>query len=81
MELDLSFIDNEHERQAFMFSVGVIVLSVIAVLSFVLSGGSFFFYLFAILTVALFLYMVYHVSRKPEAAPQTAGRRRSSRRS
>ncbi len=80
MQLNLDFIENEHEKQAFMFSVGVIGLSVIAVLAFVFSGGSIFFYIFAILAVALGLYMSYHLSKTPESTNQKPEKKRSGRR-
>lgn len=82
MQLDFDFLENKHEMQAFMFSIGVIVLSVVAVIAFILSGGSVFFYIFAVLAVALGLYMAYHISKTPTQARATPSpsRRRQGRR-
>lgn len=72
MQIDLSFLENEHESRAFMFSTGVIVLTIIAIIAFAVSGGSIIFYVFAVLAVALGLYMAYHISRSPREPLATA---------
>ncbi|MDE1855461.1 MAG: hypothetical protein KGH57_04055 [Candidatus Micrarchaeota archaeon] len=78
MELDFSFLENQHESQAFMFSVGVVVLSILAVIAFVFSGGSLIFYVLAVVAVALGLYMAYHISKTPAQA-SGAQRRKQKR--
>lgn len=80
MQLDFSFLENQHEMQAFAFSLGVIVLSIIAIAAFVFSGGSAFFYLFAVLAVALGLYMAYHISKTPARAEEKNTRKKQSKR-
>jgi flagellar basal body-associated protein FliL len=80
MDLDFSFLENKHEAQAFMYSAGVIVLSVIAVVAFIVSGGGILFYVFAVLAVALGLYMAYHISKTPVQAAAAPARRKQAKR-
>lgn len=71
--MQLDFIQNEHEMRAFTFSVGVVVLSVIAVILFALTGGSVFFYVFALLAIVLGFYMAWHISKPPSQTQAKAG--------
>jgi positive regulator of sigma E activity len=80
MDLDFSFLENKHEAQAFMYSAGVIVLSVIAVVAFIVSGGGILFYVFAVLAVALGFYMAYHISKTPAQAAAAPARRKQAKR-
>jgi hypothetical protein len=82
MDLDFSFLENEHEAQAFMYSAGVIVLSAMAVVAFIVSGGGggALFYTFAVLAVALGLYMAYHLSKTPVQSPAGPARRKKAKR-
>jgi uncharacterized membrane protein YfcA len=76
--MQLDFIENEHEKRAFMFSVGVVVLSVIAVITFAFTGGSIFFYIFAAIAIIFGFYMAWHISRpysQPQARARTARKR------
>ncbi len=75
--MQFDFLENEHEKRAFAFALGVLVLSVIAIVVFAVTGNSIIFYLFAVLAVALGLYMAYHVSNPPkqQAAKQPRKKR------
>ncbi len=80
--MQFAFIDNKHEMQAFTFSIGVVVLSIIAVVSFALQVMALF-YAFAVLAIALGFYMAYHLSKAPaqsararQAAPARKPRKR-----
>jgi uncharacterized membrane protein YfcA len=70
------FIENEHEMRAFTFSVGVVVLSALAVIAFIFSGGSILFYIFAVLAILLGFYMAWHISNTPQAQAKPRGKRR-----
>ncbi|MDE1874380.1 MAG: hypothetical protein KGI04_04690 [Candidatus Micrarchaeota archaeon] len=63
MQIDLSFLENEHESRAFMLAVSGIALTIIALVAFALTGGSIIFYIVAVLAAAVELYMAYHISR------------------
>ncbi len=80
MQLNFDFIENQHEMQAFAYSIGVIVLSIFAVAAFILSGSSIIFYAFAVLAVALGLYMAYHMSKTPASHASPSSVKRKSRR-
>jgi hypothetical protein len=75
--MDFDFLENEHEKHAFAFSVGVIVLTILAIAAFVMTGGSLLFYLFVLLELALGFYLIYHMSKAPETAKPT--RRQSAK--
>jgi disulfide bond formation protein DsbB len=79
--MQLAFIESQHERQAFMFAVGIVALSVLAIGSF-LAAVMVLFYVFAALAIALGFYMSYHLSRTPAApaAAPTVRRARKRRR-
>jgi uncharacterized membrane protein YfcA len=64
--MEFAFIENQHEARAFAFSLGVIILSALAVAFFVY-GNLVLFYLFAILAIGLGFYMAYHLSNPPAA--------------
>lgn len=74
--MQLDFLENEHERRAFAFAVGVLALSIIAIIVFAVTGNSIIFYLFAVLAVVLGLYMAYHVSNPPKQQVAKQPRRR-----
>lgn len=63
--------------RAFTFSIGVIVLSGVAVILFVLTGGSWIFYVFALLAIALGFYMAWHISQAPAQTPAKSTRKKS----
>lgn len=75
--MHFAFIENQHEARAFAFSIGVILLSVLAVAFFIL-GSVILFYVFAVLAIAVGFYMAYHLSNppaareEPRAAPRSA---------
>ncbi|VVB77076.1 Uncharacterised protein [uncultured archaeon] len=70
--MKFAFLENRYEGHAFVFSLGVLALSVLAIVSFVLTGGSILFYAFALLAIALGFYMAYHLSKSPEATSDHA---------
>ncbi len=74
--MQFDFIENQHEAQAFLYSIGIIVLSLLSVVSFVIAGGGIVFYFFAVLAIGLGFYMAYHLSRAPS---QTQAAYRSSK--
>jgi 4-hydroxybenzoate polyprenyltransferase len=77
--MQFDFLENEHEKTAFAFSVGVLVLTLLAILAFVFTGGSLIFYLFVALELGLGFYLIYHMSKAPaESKParkQAAGKK------
>lgn len=75
--MQFDFIENQHEMRAFTFSLGVVVLSVLAVIAFVFFGGStLLFYLFAVLAIALGFYMAWHISKTPTQAETKSTKKR-----
>ncbi len=78
--MQIDFLENDHEKRAFIFSLGVIVLTILAVAAFVLTGGSIIFYFFMVLELILGFYMVYHISNAPvEEKPPKALAKKSGR--
>ena len=77
--MKFDFMEDEHEMRAFIFSVGVVVFSVLAIIALVLSATELF-YLLAVLAIALGIYMAYHVSKAPARTQQeTKGQRKRAR--
>ncbi len=75
--MQFDFLQNEHEMRAFAFAVGVLALSILAIVAFAVSGSSWVFYVFAVLAIALGLYMAYHVSNPTRQQPaKQAGRKK-----
>lgn len=71
----------EHERISLMAAVGVVVLAIAAFVSFVLTGGSAIFYVFAVLALVVGFYMSYRISREGQmSAEQTQQKRAAPRR-
>ena len=80
--MEFDFLENEHEKRAFIFCLAVIVLTILAVSAFVLTGGSLIFYFFIVLELVIGFYMVYHLSQSPTAAkPSKARTRKAGRKS
>ena len=69
--MQFDFMDNEHERRAFMFSIGVIALGVVSIIAYAISGSSIVFYVLAILAIVLGFYMTRHISKTPRAEEAT----------
>ncbi len=61
---------SETERASLMVAAGVVVFSMIAIITFILTRGSIFFYLVAAVAVALELYMAYRISKEGRTAAQ-----------
>ncbi len=70
--MQFAFLENRHEARAFAYSLGVILLSVLAVAAFILFGGGTVFYALAALAIAVGFYMAYHLSRTPAAGAEQA---------
>ena len=77
--MQMAFIGNRHEARALAFSLGILIFSVLAIVSFILSGAGIVFYLFALLAIAVGFYMAYHLSKAPAEAAK-AKRKRARKR-
>lgn len=79
--MQLDFIQNQHEMRAFSFAVGVVVLTVLALLALILNGGGILFYIIAAITIILGFYMAWHIANAPEQpGKQTSVSRKRPRR-
>lgn len=55
------------DRAPMYMSIAVVVLTILAIIAFALSGGSIEFYLIALIAIVVGFFMAYYVS-KPEKA-------------
>ena len=55
---------SETEKRSLMTAIGVIFLSIVAVVAFVLTGGGALFYAIAVIVIALAFYMAYRISQE-----------------
>lgn len=69
--MDLSY----KERNSLYLSIGYIILALIAIITFIFSGGSYIFYTVAIIAIAIGFYMSYYISRPEEAKLKKAKKR------
>ena len=54
----------EEERHPFIVSIVVIVLAILAIAAFIISGGSVFFYIFALLALIAGIYLAYVIPKE-----------------
>ncbi len=69
-----SMQDLGKESQLIFVAIGVVVFSVLAVVSFIMGAGQIVFYIFAILAIALGFYLSYTLSKEQPKSDQ--GRKR-----
>ncbi|MGB9732692.1 MAG: hypothetical protein ACP5P2_01230 [Candidatus Micrarchaeia archaeon] len=61
---------SQADRNALYLSSSVIALTIVAIAVFVVSGGSYLFYLIAIITIILGFYMSYYISKERVEKPK-----------
>ena len=68
----VSIPKGSEEKRSMILALGVVLLSIISIVIFVVDRSGILFYIFAAITVVAFLYMAYDLSRPRQQAPRRA---------